>query len=52
MKELPDAWTATLTKEGLRCRIFSNHAAVHENDPIRNISRKPHFVRDDQHRHA
>ncbi|ANH76307.1 hypothetical protein ACS15_4711 [Ralstonia insidiosa] len=46
MKELPHAWTAAVTKEGLRRCIFSDHTAVHENDSVRNISGESHFVRD------
>ncbi len=31
--------------------LFNNHAAVHENDPVGNVTRKGHLVRHNDHRH-
>ncbi len=45
-------FTFGLRKESLGGPLFNDPSLIHEDDPVRNLLCKTHFVRDDHHRHA
>src|ERR1700722_36206 len=51
-QKLLGAVAARLAKEILLQRVLDDFALVHEDDPVRNLAGKTHFVGHDHHGHA